>query len=270
MPDYITVCENAARAGGAVLLEKLGRVQFREKGPADLVTEADIEAQKTVSNVILASFPDHEIIGEETIPDLAAQNKSDFQWIIDPLDGTTNFVHEVPHFCVSVALKCGNDLLVGAVFNPISNECYTAAAGCGAYLNGIPIRTSKVSQPSEALCGVGFPPGVKGQSPDLRAFLNALPKCQALRRTGSAALNLCYVAAGRFDATWSFSTRIWDMAAGALIVHEAGGIVTLPRQSFQPHHVGRWDFLDSGHYLACSTEKLHKSILELICNAAEQ
>ena len=266
MPDYITVCENATRAGGAVLLKKLGRVRFTEKATADLVTEADFSSQRTISDIIFDSFPDHGILGEENIPELPKTSGSNFRWIIDPLDGTTNFVHGVPHFCVSVALERGRDLLAATVFNPINKECFTAEFGGGAFLNGRPIRVSSVSRVSDSLCAIGFPPGASGDSPDLHAFLQALPVCQAIRRTGSAALNLCYVAAGRFDAAWSFSTKIWDMAAGILLVKEAGGIIAQPdrlgcnRQGAD--NLG--DCIESGHFLACATNELHDILLPLI------
>lgn len=257
MPDYITVCENATRAGGAVLLEKLGRVRVTEKATADLVTEADFASQRTISDIILDAFPDHGILGEEDIPEFPKKKSdSNFRWVIDPLDGTTNFVHGVPHFCVSVALQNGCDLLAASVFNPISKECFTAESGGGAFLNRCPIRVSSVRRVSDSLCAIGFPPGTSGDSPDLHAFLQALPVCQAIRRTGSAALNLCYVAAGRFDAAWSFSTKIWDMAAGTLLVREAGGIVS------PPDNLG--DCLESGHFLASATRELHDSLLPLI------
>lgn len=270
MSEYIRVCEEAARAGGAILLEKLGKVQAREKAPADLVTEADLASQQRVTQIVLDAFPDHDVLGEEDVPDHRSDstpsnsnqpdfpNKANgnFRWIVDPLDGTTNFVHGVPHFCVSVALQHGQQILVGAVFNPISKECFTASAGRGAFLNGRPIHTSRVSRLSESLCAVGFPPGAQGDTPDLHAFLQALPACQALRRTGSAALNLCFVAAGRFDAAWSFATKIWDMAAGTLLVSEAGGVVT------PPDNAG--ECLESGHFLACSNAELHKSLLPLL------
>ena len=238
------------------MLEKLGKVEAHEKAPADLVTEADFASQQRVAEIVLDAFPGHGVLGEEDSPDLPQKNGGDFRWIVDPLDGTTNFVHGVPHFCVSVALQHGPKILAGAVFNPISGECYTAEFGKGAFLDGRRIHTSTVSRLSESLCGIGFPPGVQGDSPDLQAFLRALPKCQALRRTGSAALNLCYVAAGRFDAAWSFATKIWDMAAGTLMVSEAGGIVTPPDNS--------GECLESGHFLASSTAELHQGLFALI------
>ncbi|MBN2296478.1 MAG: inositol monophosphatase [Pirellulales bacterium] len=256
MPDYKSVCEKAARAGGAVLLEKLGKVEIREKAPADLVTEADLASQRCISQIVLNAFPDHDVLGEEEMPDSPKITSAEYRWVIDPLDGTTNFVHKVPHFSVSVALQHGPRILVGAVFNPISKECYTAEAGGGAFLNGRPICTSRVKKVNESLCGIGFPPGVRGDTPDLKAFLRVLPECQALRRTGSAALNLCYVAAGRFDACWSFATKIWDMAAGTLLVSEAGGVVTPPDDA--------GECLESGHFIACSTPELHESLMPLI------
>ena len=239
-------------------MEKIGRVRAMEKSPADLVTEADIESQKTVCRAILAAFPDHNILGEEDLPEFSTSKRSDFRWIIDPLDGTTNFFHAVPHFSVSVALENGGEILAATVFNPMNNECFKAEKAKGAFLNDRPIRVSSVRQLSNSLCAVGFPPGAGADCPDLKAFIKALPKCQALRRTGSAALNLCYVAAGRFDAAWSFSTKLWDMAAGMLLVEEAGGIVTPPDDLGQ--------CLESGHFLAGSTKELHESLVRLFEN----
>lgn len=260
MPDYITVCERAARAGGAVLLEMMGRVEVREKGPADLVTEADVASQAAVREIVLAAFPDHEVLGEEdaSLSPLVAGN-SGYRWLVDPLDGTTNYDHGVPHFAVSVALERAGQLLAATVLDPVAAECYTATAGGGAKLNGRPIRTSNVAHLSQAIAAVGFPPGVTEESPDLRVFLQAVKRCQSIRRTGSAALNLCYVAAGRFDVFWSYSTRIWDMAAGALMVREAGGVVTSTD--------GGNLRLDTGRFLAGANLGLHQQLRKLTVEA---
>lgn len=263
MSDYIKVCEEAARAGGELLLERLGSVEAREKGPSDLVTEADLASQDIVRQIILRTFPDHSVIGEEQLPgleDQRSESASEYRWIIDPLDGTTNYVHQVPHFCVSVALEHSGELLVGAVFDPVAKECFLAVAGEGASLNRKPIHTSNVSTLSQALAAIGFPAQVSADSPDLKAFLEAAPKCQAIRRTGSAALNLCYVAAGRFDAFWCFSTRIWDIAAGALLIRESGGVITAPD--------GGALVLDEGRFLAAANHQLHAELRGITSNAS--
>jgi len=262
MSDYMDVCEAAVRAGGAVLLDKIGRVEVREKGPADLVTEADLASQELISQVLLGAFPDHRLLAEEEQLNPAVSPKASRHcWIVDPLDGTTNYVHGVPHFSVSVALKRDDDLLAGAVYDPVADECFTAVAGGGASLNGNLIRTSNVSTLPESLVAVGLPPAVTRESPDLRAMIEAVTQCQALRRTGSAALNLCYVAAGRFDASWSFSTRVWDIAAGVLLIREAGGYVTAPD--------GGALVLEEGRFLAAANRPLQSGLLAMLARTAQ-
>jgi myo-inositol-1(or 4)-monophosphatase len=260
MSRFLEICEKAVRASGALLIERLGRVRVREKGQADLVTEADFASQELVRRMILAAFPDHIVLGEEDVstPGSAGADRarSPYRWIVDPLDGTTNYVHQVPHFSVSLALECEGNLLVGAVFDPSTNECFLAEAGQGAYLNGKRLKSSGVTSLSGALCGVGFPAVVAPDSADLRLFLTGLNCFQAFRRMGSASLNLCYVACGRFDAAWSFSTKAWDIAAGALLVQEAGGVVTSPDGSSL--------VVDRGHFMAAANPALHGEILALI------
>ncbi|MEN6457674.1 MAG: inositol monophosphatase family protein [Thermoguttaceae bacterium] len=226
--DYLRVCEEAVRAGGQVIQDWVGRVDVRRKGPADLVTQADLASQETIRRIAIGAFPEHDFLGEERLDTTSANTRSEYRWIVDPLDGTTNYVHRIPHYCVSLALERQGELLVGAVFDPSLNECFTASLGAGARLNGRPIRTSRVASLADALAAVGFPPGADTDCPDMRLFLDMLPRCQAIRRTGSSALNLCYLAAGRFDVYWSFSTQIWDVAAGALILQEAGGQIASP------------------------------------------
>jgi len=257
--DYLTTCERAARAGGAVVLDWIDRFDVREKGPADLVTQADLASQETIQEIILDAFPKHSVLGEEDHPDADSAARSEYRWIADPLDGTTNYVHRVPHFSVSVALERNGELLVGTVFDPVSQECFTAAAGEGAKLNGQPIRTSEVVNLSDALAAVGFPPQTDRDSPDLAVFLEAVMNCQAIRRTGSSALNLCYLAAGRFDVYWAASTKIWDIAAGVLMVREAGGSVTAPDSG--PF------VLDTGQFLAAANPTLHARLSEMVARA---
>jgi myo-inositol-1(or 4)-monophosphatase len=225
MDEYLKICQKAVRAGGNEVQSWVGKFDVRIKGPADLVTQADIASQEAVRRVVFEAFPEHSLLGEEDAALLPAENPSPYRWIVDPLDGTTNFVHGIPHYCVSLALEYQGELLVAAVFNPVDGECFTAAAGRGAWLNGEPIRTSRTTALSEALAVTGFPPQVKPDSPDYLVFSEAIFHCQGVRRSGSAALNLSYLAAGRYDALWSFGTKIWDVAAGVLLIREAGGVV---------------------------------------------
>jgi myo-inositol-1(or 4)-monophosphatase len=255
--EYQTVCEKAVLAAGDVLLEHSGRVEAREKGPSDLVTEADLASQECVRRIVLSAFPDHCLLGEEG--PRADTPRAEYRWIVDPLDGTTNYVHGIPFFNVSLALERNGELLVGAVYNPVSRECFTAAAGGGAFLNGRPIKTSKVRELSGAVAAVGLPYTIHRDSPDLLVFLEATFACQSIRRTGSAALNMAYVAAGRFDVFWSYSTKIWDVAAGALLLREAGG--TLTATDGGPFR------LEEARFLAAANEPLHRQLLEVVGRA---
>ncbi len=260
MASYIEVCERAVRCAGAVLLEHLGKVTVRQKGPADLVTEADLAAQETIRRTIAEAFPDHCLIGEEDPPGKAAEAPcSPYRWITDPLDGTTNYVHQVPFFSVSLALEHDGKLLVGAVYDPSADECFTAAAGEGAYRNGTRVRASSVLTLADALVAAGFPAAVHPDSPDLRLFNAAVLACQSVRRTGSAALNLAYLAAGRFDASWSYTTKIWDVAAGALLIREAGGLITTTSGADLPWSEGR--------YLAAANPPLHAELMAVIARS---
>lgn len=253
--DYLRVCEEAVRLGGRVIQDWVGKFEVRKKGPADLVTQADFASQEAVRQLVLGRFPSHCLLGEEKTPENAAADRAEYRWIVDPLDGTTNFVHGVPHYCVSLALERNGDLLVGAVYDPALDECFSAAKGQGAWLNGQPIHTSDISTLPEALAIVGFPPNVQRDSPDLMLFLEMLHCSQAIRRSGSSALNLCYLAAGRYDVYWSYSTKIWDVAAGVLIAREAGGHVTST--------TGGEFCLDEASFLAAANAGLHAQLLEV-------
>ncbi len=265
MPGFMGICEKAVRLSGRLLLERLGKVSVREKGPADLVTEADFAAQELVRQTVLEAFPDHIVIGEEDPAALskagrpAAGENPPYRWIVDPLDGTTNYVHQVPHFSVSLALEHDGQILVGAVHDPSADECFTAVAGEGAWLNGRRIRTSRVTDLANALCAIGFPAATRRDSPELLLFLEGLDGIQSFRRTGSASLNLCYVACGRYDVAWSFSTKIWDIAAGTLLIREAGGLVTSPD--------GGELILEKGRFLAAANERLHRQVVQLVVAA---
>jgi len=259
--SYLKVCEEAARAAGALLKEKVGKVAFREKKRADLVTEADTLAQETIRKIVGEAFPEHGFLGEESpgaSADSYRDNRSQFCWVVDPLDGTTNFVHQVPFFCTSIALARGSELLCGVIYNPVTEEFFSAEQGKGAFLNGDPIRVSEVEEPKDSLVAVGFPTNTQLDSEDLQAFLKAVPIAQAIRRTGSTALNMAYVAAGRFDAMWGFSTNAWDIAAGILLLQEAGGTIISPNGG--PVSLARPQFL------CAANETLLNSWAEIILN----
>jgi myo-inositol-1(or 4)-monophosphatase len=226
MHDFIEVCERAARSGGKVLLERQDRVGVREKGPRDLVTEADFASQKAIHEVIRSAFPEHTFVGEETWamqPAAHDGSSAEYRWIADPLDGTTNYVHGMPFYSVSVALEHRGQLLAGVVYNPVSDECFLASRGGGAWLNGKRLQTSGCRTCEQAMLAASFPANVLPDSPEIRRFNEMLVACQSLRRLGSAALNLSYVAASRLDGYFATSLKVWDAAAGALLVSEAGG-----------------------------------------------
>jgi myo-inositol-1(or 4)-monophosphatase len=226
MPDYLAVCEQAARVGGELLLQWKGKFAVREKGPRDLVTEADLASQTAIRKVVLEAFPDHDFLGEETLRESEPERKSEFRWIVDPLDGTTNYVHQLRSYSVSVALQQGDQVIAGVVYDPELDECYAAAAGAGARLNGQPLSPSDCQSPDQALVAASLPARVPRGSPEIAAMVEIIHECQGLRRLGSAALNLCYVAGGGLDAYWAGSVKLWDIAAGMLIVEEAGAVMT--------------------------------------------
>jgi myo-inositol-1(or 4)-monophosphatase len=222
-----------------VLLDWIGRFGVREKGPSDLVTQADLASQEAVRGVVLAACPDFGFVSEEADGEL--DPRLEYTWVVDPLDGTTNYVHQMPHYAVSIALVRRGRPVAGVVFDPVHDECFAAMLGQGAQLNGQAIRASGVRQLSQALVAASFAAKVARPSAEIDQFVAAVVNCQAVRRTGSAALNLCYLAAGRFDGFWANSTRSWDVAAGVLIVEEAGGVVTAldgaPFELTRPHPV---------------------------------
>jgi myo-inositol-1(or 4)-monophosphatase len=223
------------------------------------VTEADFAAQEVVKKAVLGAFPSHSVLGEEDQLPGNTPSATEYRWIVDPLDGTTNFVHCIPHYAVSIALEHKGRILVGTIYDPSRENCFTAAEGGGAFLDGRPIRTSDVARLEDAIAGTGFPAKLLPDSPDLLVFNEALFRCQGIRRTGSAALNMCDVAAGRFDVLWGLSTKIWDIAAGVLLIREAGGIVTSPEG-------GELD-LGSGRFVASANAELHRQLLDMVREA---
>lgn len=230
IPDlaiYLDAAKEAAQRGAAVLEQWRRRFAVREKGRADLVTEADLESQRAVVAFLSQRFPDHAFLGEEDDCQLSRPGTdAPPTWIIDPLDGTTNYVHDFPFYCVSIGLQLAGQLVVGVVFDPLRRELYAAARGRGAWLNGRRLTVSRISRLDEALLATGFPPDLCGHEQTLDWWRALSFQAQSLRRTGSTALNLAYVAAGRFDGYWAFDNHVWDIAGGVVLVEEAGGTVT--------------------------------------------
>lgn len=221
---YLPAAIDAAHIGGRILQDWIGRFSVREKSRANLVTEADEASQSAIVQFLKNRFPQHGFLGEEGLNDRSAASEA--LWIIDPLDGTSNYVHGFPFYAVSIALWVGDRLEAGVIFDPTRNETFAAAYGNGATLNGQPIRTSGESELKSAMAMASLPVATNPENPAVKRFLNALTKLQTVQRSGSAALNLAYVAAGRVDCFWSSSLHPWDVAAGALLVTEAGGTIT--------------------------------------------
>jgi myo-inositol-1(or 4)-monophosphatase len=195
-----------------------------KKGAIDLVTEVDLACEHMCREVIGDHFPDHVVLGEEMG---AGEGASAYRWIFDPVDGTTNYAHGLPIYCSSLALEINGVAEVGAIFDPSRQELFTAERGVGAFLNGQPLRVSGCAALGDGLLVTGFPYDVAARGPELVAFFGfMIERARAVRRLGSAALDLCYVAAGRFDGFWEAHLKHWDIAAGVLIVQEAGGLVT--------------------------------------------
>ena len=224
----LPVATSLAREAGALLRQRIGtRRQVAHKGTIDIVTDADVAAEALIVAGLREAFPNFRLIGEEGSRTTAAEAASAaYGWVIDPLDGTTNFAHGYPHFAVSIALEHRGDPVVGVVYDPMRDELFAAVAGGGATLNGEPIAVSSATSLIASLLATGFPYDLtqREESTALRIAFNN--QTQGVRRDGSAALNLCYVAAGRLDGFYERPLNAWDIGAGALIVREAGGVVT--------------------------------------------
>ncbi|MFW6011812.1 MAG: inositol monophosphatase family protein [Desulfosalsimonas sp.] len=225
--NYIKNAATGAAYGAAkILAAHMGNLErIEKKGPEDLVTSADIASEKYILETLREKFPDHDVLAEESGNSIKGGNGC--LWIIDPLDGTTNFAHQLPIFSVSIAFAKNGDLKVGVVLNPVTGELFTATEGKGAALNGRSINVSGCTRLSESLLVTGFPYDVKQDTtPYIKRFENCLKAAIGVRRLGSAALDLCFVACGRFEGFWEQNLKPWDTAAGTLIAREAGALVT--------------------------------------------
>ncbi len=225
MKDFMVTARDAARAAGALLRDNIhGTREVTFKGDVNLVTEMDTRSERMIVDRLRGAFPDHGIVAEE---ETKLQNASGYTWIIDPLDGTTNYAHGYPCFSVSIALEWNNEIVLGVVYDPMRDELFSAQKGQGAFLNGKAIAVSAVDTLIRSLLATGFPYDRKvSEKNNMVFFHDLLMASQEVRRDGSAALDLCSVAAGRFDGFWELKLKPWDVAAGSLIVREAGGRVS--------------------------------------------
>ena len=253
MHPMLTIARRAAEEGGRVIMQglrQLDQLQVEEKGRGDLVSVVDRRSEEVIRRVLLEKFPDHAVLGEEFG---RAGGQREFEWVIDPLDGTANFVHGLPQFAVSIALLKSGKPEVGVVYNPVSDEWFSAARGQGAQLNGRRLRVNMLRDAGRAFVGTGFP----FKSPELlplqyRFVEAALQEFSDVRRLGSAALDLCFVACGRLDAFFEMGLNPWDMAAGLLVAQEAGAIAT----DFREGH----EILARGE-VVCANVHLHRVLM---------
>ncbi|MFJ1267396.1 inositol monophosphatase family protein [Legionella lytica] len=260
MEPLLNIAVNAARQAGDIIIrhmEQVEHLKVTSKGPNDFFSEVDIKAEQAIINTIRKAYPDHGIMAEES--GMQEGTDEDAVWIIDPLDGTSNYLHGFPFFSVSIALRIKGRIEHGVIYDPLRHECFAASRGRGARLNDRRIRVSSQTQLSASLLGTGFPSrdASIGQR-YLPAFEALFGKCAGVRRTGSAALDLAYVASGRIDGFWELGLRPWDVAAGSLIVREAGGLISDVQ--------GGDDFLKHGDVVA-GTPKVFKALLQTISPA---
>ena len=258
----LNIALKAARRAAAIMNRAaldLNRVAVAQKGTHDFVTEVDRACEKIIIDTLKDAYPDYAVLAEES-GESGNFEEAEFCWIIDPLDGTTNFIHGFPHYAISIALANAGQIQQALIFDPNKNELFTATKGAGAYLNEKRIRVSRRTKLSEALIGTGFPYKEFHKTP---IFLNMLgelfKKCVGLRRPGAASLDLAYVAAGRYDGFFEFGLKPWDIAAGALLITEAGGLIATPEETE--------DFLKTGDIIA-ATPKIFAQLLKIIQKSA--
>lgn len=258
---HLDVAIKAAKEAGEIQMEYFGRPQsVTYKGEFDPVTEVDRLCDQAIQKTIYKTFPDHDILTEES----PFQKKgSSWRWVVDPIDGTTNYARGFPFFSVSIGLELEGEMMLGVVYYPILDELFVAEKGKGAFLNGQKISVSQTDRLNRSFLATGFPYDVQ-RNPDLylRYFRQFLRKSLAIRRPGSAAIDLCYVAAGRFDGFWELKLKPWDMAAGILLITEAGGKVTSPE--------GNPFDLYSGGLLIASNGVIHEQMLKAIEEIKEE
>jgi myo-inositol-1(or 4)-monophosphatase len=250
---------SVAKEAGALLRDRLNtNFQISHKGEINLVTEVDLASEALIRDRIATQYPRHQILAEEGG---LAESSSQYRWIIDPLDGTTNYAHGYPIFCVSIGLEYQGEAIIGVVYDPMRDELFSAERGSGAWLNNRKIQVSSTKELLKSLLSTGFPYDIKSSNlTNLDHWTNFAMNAQALRRDGAAALDLCYVACGRFDGFWELNLSPWDMAAGGLIVTEAGGRVSdFTGGQFSPYHPE----------IIASNGLIHDSMIDIIAMAVK-
>jgi myo-inositol-1(or 4)-monophosphatase len=256
---FLEVAVEVAQEAGKILREEMERPPtISHKSEFDLVTQADRRSEALIVGKLQKYFPDHSVAAEEGT---GKDTSSEYRWHVDPLDGTTNFAHAYPCFCVSIALARKNELLLGVVLNPIYNELFTAARGEGAFFNGKRIHCSKVSALKNSLLCTGFPNHNRQANPNIHFYWDFTLRSHGVRRDGSAALDLASVAMGRFDSFWEFGLNPWDTAAGVILVEEAGGKIT--DMQGQPYTLG-------GVSILASNGLIHDEMVRVAAAAAER
>lgn len=259
---HLEVAIAAAQAGAAELMLRRDSRIVSEKAPKDLVTDADLASQKAVRSVLEAAFPNYAFVGEEegeNEPPISVQNDAPDAppcWVVDPLDGTVNFVHRLQNFAVSIGLYAAGKMRLGVILDPVYGELFTAIDGHGATCNGRAMSSSRCAAIDDALVACSFPAGIDRTSPEIGRFVDVLEKCRSLRRLGSCALNMCYVADGRLDAYWATSVQPWDSAAGIVIARESGATIS----RYDGGTLDDW----KPQFCVAGTSKLHSQITGLL------
>ncbi|MBI5755774.1 MAG: inositol monophosphatase [Nitrospirae bacterium] len=257
--DFLKVAEHAARVAGGIQMKHLGKpLEVEFKGEVDIVTKVDRLSEEAIVAIIRDAYPDHQIMAEEGT---AKKGDSQYRWIIDPLDGTTNYAHAFPCFAVSIGLEVSGKVVAGVVYDPVRDECFTAVDGGGAYLNGRPIQVSTIDRLDRALLATGFPYDRREHADRyLVPFKNFLLKAQEVRRPGAASIDLCYLASGRIDGFWECKLHPWDVAAASVIVREAGGMMS----DFSGNEYSVY-----GEETLASNGRIHTEMVEMLRLGAE-
>jgi len=246
----------AAKSASKILIDNFGKISsedIKEKVRNDFLTFVDEQSEITIIKILQDAFPDHSILAEESG---RTKHKSDFEWIIDPLDGTKNYITGIPFFSISIALRHLNQIQLGVVLDPVRNELFQAERGKGALLNGKKIQVSNSNNLEDCLLATGFPFKQKQSLPTyVSCFQEIFQHCSGMRRMGSAAMDLAYIAAGRFDGFWELGLSPWDMAAGSIIIEEAGGYIS--------DFWGKNSYLSNG-YIAASNGHVHSDLIQII------
>jgi len=252
--EYVKAASEAAKIAGQMMRTSLGKSrEISFKGAVNLVTDHDRKSQRLIFDHLSSLYPEHDFLAEE---DLCEDRGAEFRWIIDPIDGTTNYAHRFPFFCVSIALEWKGRVVLGVIYDPLRQEMFTAVVDEGACCNGKHIHVSSVRDLNGSLLATGFPYDLReSKANNLDHFAHFAVRAQAVRRCGSAALDLCYVACGRFDGFWEMKLSPWDMAAGALIVQESGGRVSdFEDKEYSPY----------GKEILASNVRIHREMLDVL------